>query len=650
MASMSSITLTVSLGEALDKYSILMLKKELITDVARLAEVNKELQTILPFVSEILMRHHYHYTSLYIINKSIWELTDKIIERSSDNLIQLYDEVFLKNAARFRVKSKINTLEASTLKEQKSYSSNSIVLKYEPGIEAFKKIRYASLCYDIVRVQTLDMSIKSMFANEPFVIIEEASTNEAITLSDMPFIIPNLYEKYDTNITNTRNYICGGRLGDLIHCLYVIMAFHKISGVSGNLYITDDLKWGGDGFSCPLEQTFNELYTIVSKQSYISKFAIYKNENIDVNLNDFRKSHSLYNDSWCNIMSKMFAVPLLSGPWIDMSTNTDYTDTILIHRSVHIQRQLSSLLQLLIPIAKENKCYFIGTKEEYEQFPLKALVSWKNLPTLMEKYVAINSCKLFIGNQSSPLAMAYSLNKPCLAELTEGQFYNKDVYPTFNWISNQGRHLPTLTTNKFYGQFLTDKYIAEYFPEYYMGTCLDIGMAEPITNNNSYHFEELGWNCLCVDPNPLYFTMSHNVRKNVENIACGKEDGDDIEFEIYTINGSNQSAISSLKTDNRLVENHKHLIDKVDKIKVNVLSIDTLLSKHPEITKIDFLSIDTEDTELDVLKGFDINRWKPKLFVIENNFDEPFIGEYLRPFGYVRDKRVEVNDFFIRVD
>ena len=349
-------------------------------------------------------------------------------------------------------------------------------------------------------------------------------------------------------------------------------------------------------------------------------------------------------------MSKSFAVPLLRGPWIEMSTDTDYTDTILIHRSVNIHRQLSSLLHLLIPIAKENKCLFIGTKQEYEQFVLKALVPWKNLPTLLEKYVAINSCKFFIGNQSSPLAMAYSLNKPCLAELTEGQFYNKDMYPTFNWISNQARHLPTLTTNKFYGQFLTDKYIAEYFPEYYMGTCLDIGMAEPITNNNSYHFEELGWNCLCVEPNPRYFAMSHGVRKNVENIACGKEDGDDIEFEIYTINGSNQGAISSLKTDNRLIESHKHLIDKVDKIKVKVLTVDTLLSKHPEITKIDFLSIDTEDTELDVLKGFDINRWKPKLFVIENNFDEPFIGEYLRSFGYVRDKRIEVNDFFIRVD
>jgi FkbM family methyltransferase len=74
-----------------------------------------------------------------------------------------------------------------------------------------------------------------------------------------------------------------------------------------------------------------------------------------------------------------------------------------------------------------------------------------------------------------------------------------------------------------------------------------------------------------------------------------------------------------------------------------------VLSQHPEITNIDFVSIDTENTELDVLKGFDIKRWKPKLFVIENNFDEPFIAEYLKEFGYERVKRVAVNDFFVPI-
>jgi len=59
------------------------------------------------------------------------------------------------------------------------------------------------------------------------------------------------------------------------------------------------------------------------------------------------------------------------------------------------------------------------------------------------------------------------------------------------------------------------------------------------------------------------------------------------------------------------------------------------------------LSIDTEGTEIEVLKGFDIKKWKPKLLVIENNFNDPEIEKYLSTFGYIKNKRIEVNDFYI---
>ena len=199
----------------------------------------------------------------------------------------------------------------------------------------------------------------------------------------------------------------------------------------------------------------------------------------------------------------------------------------------------------------------------------------------------------------------------------------------------------------YYGQFNTDYYIAEYFPPNYVGTCLDVGMGEPINNNNTYHFEQKGWECVCVEPNPNYCTQAVNVRKKVENIACGNVNADDIDFEVFTIEGTNQSAISSLRRDNRLVLSHLHLINRIDKIQVKVRTLDYVLEQNPQITSIDFVSIDTEDTELDVLKGFDLKRWKPKLLVIENNYDEPHLATYLKDFGYIRDKRIEVNDFYI---
>ena len=656
---MNSLTLPVSVGEAVDKYSILVLKKEQITDNNRLIEVNKELDSLTPVIEKVINKYNYHYRCLYILNKDIWDLTDKVMERNpSYNLMNLYDEIFLKNAARFRVKSKLNTLETSVLKEQKSYSKNQIVLQYQNNVNSNKMVRFLALCYDIVKLQTTDVAVKNLYADDPHIIVENTVTSDSVKIENAPKPIPNLFDKFDWgNTSSTINYICGGKLGDFIHTLYVVMVNHQLSGRKGNVYITGDTKWGGDVFSFDVSQTYKELYPIVMEQSYVNSFSIYTDAKIDINLNNFRRNNNILNRSWLEIMSTSFNIPLIEKPWITIKDiNENYRDKVLIHRSVLIHqstiRHLPNFPEKLFHIIKQNKCLFIGTKEEYDIFPYKEEVPLELLPTLHEKYVAINSCKFFVGNQSSPLAMAYSINKSALGELTVGQFYNKNNYSGFNWINQtdsslNSMHHILISHAKFNGQFDTDRYIAEYFPENYIGTCLDIGMADAITGNNTYHFEQLGWNCLCVEPNPRYYSMGKLIRKNVENVACGKNNADNIEFEIFTINGDNQGAISSLKVDTRLIQSHKHLINKVEKIPVKVVTLDSLLENHSEIKNIDFISIDTEDTELDVLKGFDINKWKPKLLVIENNFDEPFIGEYLKSFGYVRDRRTGVNDFYI---
>jgi FkbM family methyltransferase len=193
--------------------------------------------------------------------------------------------------------------------------------------------------------------------------------------------------------------------------------------------------------------------------------------------------------------------------------------------------------------------------------------------------------------------------------------------------------------------------ITEYFPEDYNGFFIDVGMSDPITYNNTYLLETLGWNGICIEPNKKYCDNSVGIRKNVINCACGKEDLNDQEFTIINSSFNEEGAISSLKIDERLIESHKHLINFVKKKKVNVRKLDTLLDEfcknNDSIEKIDFISIDTENTELDVLKGFDIARWKPKLMIIENNFNENFIEDYLKDFGYTKDKRYHINDFYI---
>ena len=202
---------------------------------------------------------------------------------------------------------------------------------------------------------------------------------------------------------------------------------------------------------------------------------------------------------------------------------------------------------------------------------------------------------------------------------------------------------------KSYGDYETDLVIQKYFEPGYIGTCIDIGAGVGTERSNTYYFEKNRWVCLCIEPNPNLYRHMRMYRRLALNLACSNYDKKSAPFQVYVVNQDNQEAISSLVVDQRLVESHKGLIDKTYEIQVEVKKLDTILSKI-NIEKIDFISIDTEGTELDVLQGFDIARWKPKLLVIENNFNDTELKEHLYKFGYNLSERIGVNDFYVNPD
>jgi FkbM family methyltransferase len=204
-----------------------------------------------------------------------------------------------------------------------------------------------------------------------------------------------------------------------------------------------------------------------------------------------------------------------------------------------------------------------------------------------------------------------------------------------------------MNNEKSYADYETDLEIQKYFDPGYSGVCIDIGAGFGTERSNTYYFEKKYWRCLCIEPNPGLYNHMRMYRRLALNIACSNYDKKGVAFQIYDINDGNQEAISSLVVDKRLVESHKGMINKVEEIKVEVKKLDTVLSRI-NLEKIDFVSIDTEGTELEVLMGFDINRWKPSLFIIENNFEESKFLDYLRDFGYKFSQRIGVNDFFTR--
>jgi FkbM family methyltransferase len=153
---------------------------------------------------------------------------------------------------------------------------------------------------------------------------------------------------------------------------------------------------------------------------------------------------------------------------------------------------------------------------------------------------------------------------------------------------------------------------------------------------------------LCIEPIQSAFDKCAKVRTHAVHCCISAEDGEDRDFTIFHLD-KNLCAISSLEPDERLIKSHTNMITNKTVERVKVRSLTSLLDEINFSKHIDFVSIDTENTELDVLKGIDFNKYDITVLVIENNFNEPFCEEYLKQFGYKKMYRLAVNDFYIKI-
>lgn len=202
----------------------------------------------------------------------------------------------------------------------------------------------------------------------------------------------------------------------------------------------------------------------------------------------------------------------------------------------------------------------------------------------------------------------------------------------------------------FYGQHDEDKYMNSFFNYGYTGVCVEVGAYDGRSLSNTYHFEQNGWKCLCIEPISESYEKCKMIRENCVNCCISEDDNVEKEFTIFNIQNNNECAISSLQPDIRLISSHKHLINNVRRVNVISRRLSSLLDELNFPTEIDFISIDTENTELDVLKSIDFSKYNIRFFIVENNYNEPFCENFLVNFGYRKINRIAVNDFYAKVE
>lgn len=123
---MNNCHIPVSLGELCDKYSILQIKSERVKDENKLAEINKELLYLKPYMDKLNLNNT-DFQKIKNINEKLWNIEDdiRIKEKKQEfdsEFIELARSVYKTNDQRAKIKNDINILLKSEIKEIKSYT------------------------------------------------------------------------------------------------------------------------------------------------------------------------------------------------------------------------------------------------------------------------------------------------------------------------------------------------------------------------------------------------------------------------------------------------------------------------------------------------------------------------------------------------
>lgn len=203
-----------------------------------------------------------------------------------------------------------------------------------------------------------------------------------------------------------------------------------------------------------------------------------------------------------------------------------------------------------------------------------------------------------------------------------------------------------INTLNFKAQFGEDKILAKHFADTKQGFYVEVGALDGVYVSNTLFFEQMGWQGVLVEPIPEAAKKCAQARPRSKVVCCAAvapNSAAEIEFEV--VEGWEALSAPSLNKE-RLHEYQP----QIRKITVPAKTLDTIL-QEANVNRIDFLTIDVEGHEWEVLQGFTIDRWRPEIVIIERWADVPDkrIMKYMHDNNYVyRQTTGGLNDWFYR--
>lgn len=205
------------------------------------------------------------------------------------------------------------------------------------------------------------------------------------------------------------------------------------------------------------------------------------------------------------------------------------------------------------------------------------------------------------------------VNKSKLKELSIDELKRfANVLPTLKEAHPMEENKPYYLY-RYFGQDGEDIILSTLFAGQKTGTYVDVGAHHPYRFSNTYYFYRRGWRGVNIDPDPEFKSLFDKSRPEDVNLQLGISSHAG-ELDLYIFEDSALNTFSKERAD-QIVARGKYELTEQAKVKIDTLA--NVLGKHLPQTPIDFMSIDVEKQELDVLKSNDWTRFSPRYLLVE---------------------------------
>lgn len=205
---------------------------------------------------------------------------------------------------------------------------------------------------------------------------------------------------------------------------------------------------------------------------------------------------------------------------------------------------------------------------------------------------------------------------------------------------------------KFRSQFGEDQWLWNLFHDQADGFFIEVGAFDGRTLSVSWLFEAIGWKGLLIEPIPARYEQCKACRPNsrVVNAAVSKKGSSGTAtFEVLESAGDDFTELMSYYKATpkhyQQTANAKH-----KKITVPLTCMNDVLGDISHA--IDFAVIDVEGHEMDLFDGFDLDKYRPRAMVVEDNQEgkDTSIPKLMAKHGYRDLGWLAVNRLYIRED